>query len=786
MKNNTANKQCIAEAEQFFKSLGPENDAHFAIRLLKKGAPAKSYHKMAINSDSLASLISLNDKGWEVFVTINQTDGQGVKKENVTHVRALFADFDDPERNNREVIESLPMAPNMVIETSPGKYHIYFLVEDCPLEEFSIIQRALANHLGTDLSITDLPRIMRVPGFYHLKSTPFLSHIVDRCDTKYTTQEINEKLGLTKPSPDSTVTIDNNLVTRDPQQFEKIEQLSSEGGLYLLNALFAEGGPVEHLKQIGYGESYDEFISFSASLAPYLHTPHKEKMLGLWEAYLSEVGGNFDPTDNMKHLVTLTNSHPNALFKIADNKGWINPEKEYSPGFRLDENGVHKIIYDKSGEEIDTRRISSLIRVRAHTSGYNGANHGYLLEWRDKLGGLHSKAVPAAALHDHKPLVEMLSDRGLSVSPKAVNDLLTYLTNYSEAPIADATSTTGWYEDGSFVLPHHSYRPLGNSTPLYLQTAGGIQEVVATKGTLTQWQQEIGTYCNDNSRLITAVSCALAAPLLKPLGLENIGFHLVGDSSLGKSTALKVASSVYGPPEYTKTWRTTDNALEYVSSAYNDLLLPLDEIKQASADTIGAAIYMLAQGQGKERGKASGGLRTVQKWRSLILSTGERTPADILQDKGGAYAGQEVRLLNIPANTDKHGLFEELHGFKSGALFSQHLVAQTTLCYGHLGEAWLKYLVENTELVKTEGEKLMRQFKQKHMKPEYDGQVHRAIDKFALLLAAGELATIAGLTGWATGSVEAGITTAFAAYLLARGTSGKSEVRLYSTKFVQT
>ena len=45
---------------------------------------------------------------------------------------------------------------------------------------------------------------------------------------------------------------------------------------------------------------------------------------------------------------------------------------------------------------------------------------------------------------------------------------------------------------------------------------------------------------------------------------ENVGFfHFYGDSSLGKSTLMNVACSVYGKPsEFKGSWRTTDNALE--------------------------------------------------------------------------------------------------------------------------------------------------------------------------------------------------------------------------------
>jgi putative DNA primase/helicase len=74
--------------------------------------------------------------------------------------------------------------------------------------------------------------------------------------------------------------------------------------------------------------------------------------------------------------------------------------------------------------------------------------------------------------------------------------------------------------------------------------------------------------CVGNSRLAFAVACAFAGPLLRPAGMESGGFHYRGDSSSGKTTALKVAASVYGGAGYLQRWRTTDNALEAIAAQH--------------------------------------------------------------------------------------------------------------------------------------------------------------------------------------------------------------------------
>ena len=47
-----------------------------------------------------------------------------------------------------------------------------------PLDRFKSFQRELAHTLGGDPSVCNLSRVMRVPGFLHQKSEPFLSRVL--------------------------------------------------------------------------------------------------------------------------------------------------------------------------------------------------------------------------------------------------------------------------------------------------------------------------------------------------------------------------------------------------------------------------------------------------------------------------------------------------------------------------------------------------------------------------------------------------------------------------------
>ena len=72
-----------------------------------------------------ASLARLNKAGAGVFWTVNHSDGQGRKTENITDVRCLFVDLDGTPL--KPVLDA-GVEPHAVVESSPGKWHVYWKV----------------------------------------------------------------------------------------------------------------------------------------------------------------------------------------------------------------------------------------------------------------------------------------------------------------------------------------------------------------------------------------------------------------------------------------------------------------------------------------------------------------------------------------------------------------------------------------------------------------------------------------------------------------------------------
>jgi len=167
------------QAQQFLKALGAGAD-RFEFRLFRDKAKGQAGIK---RSGTLAAhwpeLARRNREGYGVFVQVNQSAASLAQTaKDITRIRALFADFDQADETTLPRLLDDVLPPSLIIESSPNKWHAYWLLTDnLPLGEFKPLQQAIAAKLSSDSAICDLPRVMRLPGFWHQKGEPFLTRL---------------------------------------------------------------------------------------------------------------------------------------------------------------------------------------------------------------------------------------------------------------------------------------------------------------------------------------------------------------------------------------------------------------------------------------------------------------------------------------------------------------------------------------------------------------------------------------------------------------------------------
>lgn len=448
----------------------------------------------------------------------------------------------------------------------------------------------------------------------------------------------------------------------------------------------------------------------------------------------------------------------------------------YRDPFTVDDAGVW---YTPPGDDGGSpRKVCNSLRVVALARNSHETDAALLLEFDTPFCNARRWLMPLA----------MLAGDGTAYRTELFNQAFTFptdmnrrkwLTEYlqSRKPTKHVrhVSRVGWHGH-AYVLPTETLTADDEADELIFHSEAGIEANFSQRGTLEKWKDGIASLCVGNSRFAFAVAGAFAGPLLKwAAGTGGGGFHFAGDTSSGKTTLMRVGASVWGkgtendPESYLQKWRATGNGLEYQAEQHNDCTLFLDELGQTDAQDAGKIAYMLADGVGKVRGKASGGLRHKPQWGLLFFSSGEVTLAQHMQSAGQKIrGGQEIRLMTIPADVSPGSTAETFHQFETGPKFSEETKRRAAICYGWAGHAWLRWLVQNTDGISLRVERGIEAFKAQLKLEGASGQVQRGARLFALVAVAGEMATAAGLTGWPEGEASRAAKTCFDAWIRTR------------------
>jgi len=165
----------LTQAQRFLDLLEPGGNFWFQTAMEPKPKDGRA-HARVLNgtlNHVADQLVTLNRNGYAIWVQINAGTGRADK--DINRVRAYFVDQDHGSSNL--LFESAHPA-DIIVESSPGKFHGYWLTSNAPLVHFVDRMHALADKFDGDHCVCNLGRVMRLPGFFHHKSSPFMSRIV--------------------------------------------------------------------------------------------------------------------------------------------------------------------------------------------------------------------------------------------------------------------------------------------------------------------------------------------------------------------------------------------------------------------------------------------------------------------------------------------------------------------------------------------------------------------------------------------------------------------------------
>lgn len=180
--------------------------------------------------------------------------------------------------------------------------------------------------------------------------------------------------------------------------------------------------------------------------------------------------------------------------------------------------------------------------------------------------------------------------------------------------------------------------------------------VTAPKGTLVSWRTFINQEVIGHPYLEMAVAISVSAPIvhilrMKGIYAENPVWTLIGKSSSGKTSALRIMASVYGSPAEDRgligDLDTTEAAL-HVRVA-NKIGVPniIDEATSRPDWDFASTTYNFSKGKTKDKCEGKGKLAEQLLFSGPIIISGERSLFEQSRTEGGMYA-RMVEFNNIP------------------------------------------------------------------------------------------------------------------------------------------
>jgi uncharacterized protein (DUF927 family) len=475
----------------------------------------------------------------------------------------------------------------------------------------------------------------------------------------------------------------------------------------------------------------------------------------------------------------------------------------YLKGKRYKLNYKNNILYyekeekNESGDLVKSwKELCGYIKPTHCTEDVNG-DHGLLVQIVTRKNKFVECFFAREEIATEKDTIKLLLKKGLSI-PHLRDGLCYainyYLNNYEPEFKAVGVDMVGWQGDNTaYILPFvgeprncYNTKQAGEKPVEYiLQQKSATPRVLKKKGTLEEWKRTIGEVCRGNHLHTFAILVSLTAPALKLLNEEGGFFHYVGSTSIGKSTILHVAKSVWGFKDL-GSFRSTDNSLESICKNSNDGAMFLDELGEVNADDLFKIIYMMANGVTKGRADKNGNAKETSYFKVLVQSTGEiGVEAKLAEKKLQVKGGQLIRMAEIDADRGK-GLntFDVLNinpdtkePFISGREQAEFLKTHADLNYGIIIDSFMQKVVERFN----DYQEALKEAKAKWLAHQLTGdegvEIARMAKRFSTIFATGVIAVELGIIPHSVAEIDTCVEEVFTSWKDRFGTDSSYELK---------
>lgn len=628
----------------------------------------------------------------------------------IASVNCLYAEYDEKDYGSKDQIllhiQQLPLQPTALID-SGGGFHAYWLLaypwvlDDDSRAEAKRLQHGWVKFVGGDPGAKNLNRVLRVPGTYNVKE-------------KYKTDEGFPRVHIVECQMDRLYKRED-FVGLVPVE---AEVAYTESKPVKLDGI-AEAAQLLDLLAPYRVDEYDDWLRVGMALACL-----GSAGFSLWDTW-SRKSGKYDPKacqnkwktfDDSGHgLVTISTLAGMAKEDSPDDFARIfkRQPKESTPALQLkpqpkqDSNadvivevGSRTFVFGQQCYVEQEKKVDGEVRpVKSFFASQvwpeqkyhqiEDDQFGVRFRFCDHRGEWRHGIIPHGATIDNSAASNASSkaaSAGVQIAPGSKGAFAQALGFWAEQSddLVSLVRTPGWHE--------HVYV---NGTNIYGATNWfademdkAIQRRSCRAGTLAKWKDLAKDALTTNG-MLAALGISMVGPMVGLLDVVPFGLHLCGYSSHGKSTAARLAASLWGDPVgMFQSWDTTLRALEALADAADGACLVLDEIKRFEGDSkdLSSAIHSICSQQGRARLDMDSSLKNQKRWENTVLSTGEVRTQDMLGEH--FQGGHRVRLVDV---------WVEAGDLTASAAHAALVDRLSHECHGVFSDAWVEQLLRITQ-----------------------------------------------------------------------------------------
>lgn len=325
--------------------------------------------------------------------------------------------------------------------------------------------------------------------------------------------------------------------------------------------------------------------------------------------------------------------------------------------------------------------------------------HVNLLRLHLPMDGVVEFIVPQAIVAVKEELRKVLAKHGVAGTPAQMNHLASFVNSFVKnlqysRKVEVMRTQFGWIENNTkFILGDMEITKEGTFGSPPSTVTKAIAQHMGPVGDFAKWKEVFNMYAKPGMEPHAfAALTAFGAPLFKFTGLKGAIINVIYKyGGTGKSTTLFMCNSVYGHPEALgSNWDDTRMAKMQRLGVMNNLPYTVDEITNLTPEEFSAQAYSMSQGRGRDRmDGASNKLRdNFTTWQTMSLCSAN---ASFYEKLASAKVGGNAEMLRLfEYEIAPNNLISTEDGKR---LFDRQLKEN----YGHAGEIYVKWLVNNLE-----------------------------------------------------------------------------------------